>query len=600
MKKVTMLWIGSFVILLSIFIKFYLYSKPNLATFGYGYKRLDNKFSNSGDFKRFALLDHRGTFQDIHNIHGKTLLFIAHNTKCDFLLKKDFEIKSFFKNYKNLMIFFLNSDIKLHRESFEKISNFSILLDESQAISKNLNFKNVGDYILIDSDNWKKIESGNLRQLENSRKFKSCDLNLNPTTKISYVNDIAPILINKCLGCHSSENKIRPTFENYKKIIHWQEMILETLLTERMPPTAHDSYFGQYKNTDELSPHEKYLLITWFKKPLSDIKNVDPLENILKSEEKKQKRFKEIYSAKMDSPHKIPPGGEIIYQFFQLGGPTPHDMWIKSIKASSSNARQIHHESLMFTSKPLNFYVNFSNVKFPVNQHDIESNMDGTNFPYIYRAIETLERKNNDNYFRLNVFGAGKKRDGVLPKGAFGFVPKGSYLILEAHYMGTGVDDSEQTQVKIYGKLEQPEHYIKIKTAHVSSANLTIPANSSNVEIYSRKWVAKKDTSIISFSGHMHMRGKSIKMISVDQNNNQKTILSLPKYFYGWHTGVPIKPEEPIKIKKGDYLQVICNYDNSINNPYNPDPTKIVHYGQRLDRAEMCKIHFTYFEDKRI
>lgn len=572
-------------------------SKP-IQTVGYGFKRETSISFSSGDIKKFALLDHHGVFQEIYNIKNKTLLFISHNNACDYLLDGKSNYLKNFKQYKNLHVFYINNDLRLHRESYDKIKESTILLDESQIVTNSLKFSGTGDYVLLNSDNWKIIESGNISKFKNLTNFKSCKLELRKPNKISYVQDVTPILINKCLNCHSKENKILPTLDSYKKIKNWQQMILETLYMDRMPPTSHDNYYGNYHNSDELTADEKLLLTSWLENPISDIDQKDPISTFNKKTVKKRKHFDEIYHVKMDKPHLIPPGGEIIYQYFQLGGPTPFDMWIKLAKANSSNPRQLHHEGLMFTSKPLKYYATEAEKKFPRDKKEIELNMDGTNFPYILRALETYEKNNNDNYFRLNVFGAGKKTEGGFPKGTFGFLPKGSYLILETHYMGTGKDDSEQTEITLLGLKEKPAKFKKLHTSKVASIELNIPANVANFEVVTRPWTAKDNISIIMFSGHLHMRGKSVKMIKISSNNKAQTILSLPKYYYGWHTGVPLRPNEPISVKKGEKLQVICTFDNSSANPFNPDPNKEIHFGHRVDRAEMCKVNFSYTVDQ--
>jgi hypothetical protein len=97
----------------------------------------------------------------------------------------------------------------------------------------------------------------------------------------------------------------------------------------------------------------------------------------------------------------------------------------------------------------------------------------------------------------------------------------------------------------------------------------------------------------------MHMRGRSIQLREITGDGQEKTLASVPNFYYGWQTGAGLLFKEPIRVSKGSALKVICEYDNSAENPNNPDPSKVVYTGQTVDRAEMCKFNIGYaFADK--
>jgi len=56
-----------------------------------------------------------------------------------------------------------------------------------------------------------------------------------------------------------------------------------------------------------------------------------------------------------------------------------------------------------------------------------------------------------------------------------------------------------------------------------------------------------------------------------------------PRFNFNWQLGYEL---EPIRVRKGTRMVVVAHHDNSANNPYNPDPTREVAWGN-LTSEEM-------------
>jgi hypothetical protein len=160
-------------------------------------------------------------------------------------------------------------------------------------------------------------------------------------------------------------------------------MSKETIMTDRMPPYSADTYYGQYRNDISLTPTEKRNLLKWFNAGAPKENANDPLilanEKALEKSKIKTSKEEPIYTVTM-KPWKIPAGGEIEYQYIQLGEAAPFDMWITGGWTTSSNPRQVHHAALMITSKPLSFYEELSKKKFEINKEEIKSNTDASKY----------------------------------------------------------------------------------------------------------------------------------------------------------------------------------------------------------------------------
>ena len=78
-----------------------------------------------------------------------------------------------------------------------------------------------------------------------------------------YETEIAPILIERCVGCHV-EGGIGPFAMNSHMMIQgWSPMIREVIMTNRMPPMQVDPAVKSFSNSGNIPTEERQKLIHW-------------------------------------------------------------------------------------------------------------------------------------------------------------------------------------------------------------------------------------------------------------------------------------------------------------------------------------------------
>ena len=77
----------------------------------------------------------------------------------------------------------------------------------------------------------------------------------------------------------------------------------------------------------------------------------------------------------------------------------------------------------------------------------------------------------------------------------------------------------------------------------------------------------------------MHVRGKAFKYVAVGPDGKEEVLLDVPRYDFNWQTCYRLK--EPKAVKKGTTIRAYARFDNSKDNPFNPDPSKDVRWGQQ-------------------
>jgi len=79
----------------------------------------------------------------------------------------------------------------------------------------------------------------------------------------------------------------------------------------------------------------------------------------------------------------------------------------------------------------------------------------------------------------------------------------------------------------------------------------------------------------------MHLRGKAFKYELLKQNGERETLLEVPRYDFNWQLRYELK--EPRSLLEGGRIEVTGVFDNSSENPANPDPSRTVRWGDQSD-----------------
>jgi hypothetical protein len=97
---------------------------------------------------------------------------------------------------------------------------------------------------------------------------------------------------------------------------------------------------------------------------------------------------------------------------------------------------------------------------------------------------------------------------------------------------------------------------------------------------------------------HMHLLGKEIKVTMTLPDGVAKPLIWIKDWDYNWQETYYLK--EPMKVPAGTRFDVVAVYDNSENNPLNPNsPPKDVRYGEQTT-DEMCFVFLGGTSERRV
>jgi hypothetical protein len=135
----------------------------------------------------------------------------------------------------------------------------------------------------------------------------------------------------------------------------------------------------------------------------------------------------------------------------------------------------------------------------------------------------------------------------------------------------------------------------RVQTLSASNGTFKIPPRDPDFPV-DASFEIRKEVTLLSLHPHMHTRGKDFEYRLVFPNGETRTLLRVPAY--NWHWQLWYNLPEPITLPKGTKIECTAHYDNSADNPENPDPTKTVIWGQQNSDEMMVGFFNLVFDAK--
>jgi mono/diheme cytochrome c family protein len=371
------------------------------------------------------------------------------------------------------------------------------------------------------------------------------------STAPTYTKNIATILNERCVECHRQGEVAPMPFTSYKEVRPWAKAIKERVVTGKMPPWLADPAHGQFKNDRRLSKQEIEAITGWVAAgaPEGNPADLPPPPqfevgwNIGKPDQ--------IFDIGTD--FEVPAEGTVKYQYFRVPTHFTEDKWVEAAEIRPDKRDVVHH-IIVFIQEP---------------------NAQGNS------------RGGGEGGSLLVGWAPGDPAMKLEP-GIARLVKAGSNLLFQVHYTTNGKSVKDRSFIGVKYAGAPPAH--RAMTGRALNFGFRIPPGAPNHEVKS-SWTAKQDVEIVGFMPHMHVRGKDFKYTVVYPDGKEEVLLSVPKYDFNWQLAYELK--EPLKLPKGARIDCVAHFDNSPNNPYNPDPTKEVRWGDQT-WEEMMIGWFTY------
>jgi hypothetical protein len=167
------------------------------------------------------------------------------------------------------------------------------------------------------------------------------------------------------------------------------------------------------------------------------------------------------------------------------------------------------------------------------------------------------------------------------------------------HAVGEDIKTGSEIALWLYPKGQEPtkRSYLVGFTGLKKRGFLDIPPNSVvHTEGFT---VLKENTMITNFQPHFHLRGKAMQVEAILPDGSTQIVSYVGNFNFNWMTNYIYDDDAAPIFPKGTVIHVTAWYDNTKNNPSNPDPEQWVGYGDRtVDEMAHAWMNVVYFNDE--
>ncbi|HEY2547946.1 MAG TPA: hypothetical protein VGI46_17875, partial [Candidatus Acidoferrum sp.] len=375
----------------------------------------------------------------------------------------------------------------------------------------------------------------------------------------TFTKDVAPILQKHCQTCHRPGEAAPFSMLTYQDTRPWAGTIKMVVSQKIMPPWYADPKYGHFANERSLSADEIRTLVNWVNSGAQKGADADmppPVQN-----------FVEGWGIpapdvifQLPKPFPVPASGVMDYQYVIVPTGFTEDKWIQALEVRPTDRAVVHHIIAYLREPGSNYFKDQKKgVFFVAPPPKVDEKTDTSALPSDF----------------LVGYAPGQPAE-ILHTGEGKLIKAGSDIVFEVHYTPNGTPTQDQTRLGLIFTKTPPKE--RVLTLSASNGTFKIPPGDPDYKV-DATFEVRKDVKLVGLHPHMHSRGKAFEYRLVFPDGRKETILSVPSF--NWHWQLWYNLDEPITLPQGTKIECTAHFDNSPNNPENPDPTKSVRWGQQ-------------------
>ena len=383
---------------------------------------------------------------------------------------------------------------------------------------------------------------------------------------ITFDRQILPILQKNCQSCHRPGEAAPMSLLDYASTRPWAKAIRSAVLQRTMPPWFADPRYGTFANDRRLSDADIRTIVAWVDVGAPE---GDPKDKPAPIHWKTGWNIRPDVILEMPQPYTVPASGTLEYAYVVIPTGFTSDTWVTAGEIRPSAPSVVHHinaiirppgEPWLRDVKPGVFYIPDPNAhEGQPDSHDPQAALIDANDEFLvgYAPGMQSQRFDLDHSAKL--------------------IPAGSDIVLQIHYTANGktvVEDRPRIGLTVAKGPPLKSFY----SATAVSWHWEIPPGDPNYEGHARLTFGEPVT-LVSIQPHMHLRGKDMTVQLVYPDGKAQTVLSVPHFSFSWQ--VIYYLAQPLSLPAGTRVEVTAHWDNSANNPWNPDPSRTVRWGNQ-------------------
>ncbi len=387
-------------------------------------------------------------------------------------------------------------------------------------------------------------------------------------TQVNFAEDIAPIIYKNCSTCHRPGEIGPMSLTNYDEVKNWASTIKYVTSIRYMPPWQANPEYQNYLSENFLSQDEIDKIANWVDNgtPRGDIS----LEPDFPSFPNESLLGEPDLVLEMEQAHVHEGNGEDSYYYFVLPTDLLEDKIIKAVEFRPGNTKIVHH-ALIFE-----------------DTEGIARETDASTPEYGFEGFGGFDGDSND----LSILGQ-KQYPGYVPGqkpirypvGLGQTLEAGADIVVQIHYAPTPVDETDRSKINLFfaDDTEEVNRFTRDRIMLPFDLpggffSFIIPPDQEKT--FHGVWNINQDISLLGLSPHMHLLGQDWTVYLEEPNGDIVNLINIPEWDFNWQGNYFF--QEFIVAKAGSKIHAIAGYDNTAENPQNPNnPPQTVAWGER-------------------
>lgn len=362
-----------------------------------------------------------------------------------------------------------------------------------------------------------------------------------PLAAQTYSHDIAPLIYRNCASCHRPGESAPFSLLSYDDVRKHARQIAAVTKSRYMPPWLPQPGYGEFQDEHRLTDTEIKLIGDWVAAgtPEGNPAATPP-----------SPKFTEGWQLgppdlilKAPQPFALAASGPDVFWNFIFTPNIPSTRYVRAIEIRPGDKRLVHHANVIVDRTS----ITHKTAGFPGMDLDIKSNVFDPPGHFLFWKPGSAPY--------------------IEPEGFSWRLEPGNALVLNAHLQPSGKPETVEPSIGLYFTDKKPTQFpVLLQLEHDGALN--IPAGTRDFLI-SDDFRLPMDVDVLAVYPHAHYLGKLLEAYATLPDGKRQWLIRIPEW--DLNRQAVYRYKQPLSLPQGTLISMRYHYDNSAENPRNPN-----------------------------
>ncbi|HWE00293.1 MAG TPA: hypothetical protein VG345_14685, partial [Bryobacteraceae bacterium] len=378
-----------------------------------------------------------------------------------------------------------------------------------------------------------------------------------PAPRVTFYRQIAPIIYQNCTPCHRPGESGPFSLVTYEDVRRHALQVAAVTKRRFMPPWLPEPGHGEFAEERRLTDAQIQLIQAWVAQ--GALAGSAAHASAPPKFSGEWQRGTPDLILRVAKPYQLYAEGSEVFWNFILPVPITTTRWVKAMEVRPGNPRVFHHANVILDRS---------------GATRRQEAVPGAGFPGMDLTVEE-ETFDPDGHFLSWKPGS---EPVVEPDGMAWRADPGMSLVLNVHLRPTGKPETISPEIGLYFT-DKPQVKFPMLIQLEHDGIIDIPAGAKDF-LLTDDFRVPIDVNVLEIYPHAHYLGKLLEGYATLPDGTRKWLIRIPDWDLSWQGVFRLK--SPVLLPAGTVVSMRYHYDNSVDNPRNPNhPPKEVRGGNQ-------------------